>query len=398
VPLVLAAAVGLSVAAHAGGVAHAQEAAGAPAPPRSTEHHTLRAELGPEVDTNAHRTEVVRGVPNEPAVVSPLARAVLGGTISDELGAGHQVALAVTLAGKAFTNADATSENVAVVDASGLWRKRFAEAWMAAATVGYYDAFQRDAPAPVYSSRRRDFRSLTPTLRLSRALGDSVDVGVGGGYRLFVFKPDHTYDFHAPTAVLDARWARETADGAADWEVALRAGYERRMFAGRQFVENTMCDTAPMCPPITGPEDRRDDYLTSALDVTRTGSVLMGAGYGLHVNRSNSFGESVLRHFVTARFAAALPFELYLAARLELLFSRYADEVYVAQRTDTAKPWVTIEDENRNSARVELSRNLGDRLQLIARYTFYANELTRNNDVSYRRQTALLSIAFNLEK
>jgi hypothetical protein len=124
----------------------------------------------------------------------------------------------------------------------------------------------------------------------------------------------------------------------------------------------------------------------------------MGAGYGLHVNRSNSFGESVLRHFVTARFAAALPFELYLAARLELLFSRYADEVYVAQRTDTAKPWVTIEDENRNSARVELSRNLGDRLQLIARYTFYANELTRNNDVSYRRQTALLSIAFNLEK
>jgi hypothetical protein len=389
VPLVLAAVVACSVASGPGD-ARAQEA-------RSTEHHTLRAELGPEIDTNAHRTETVSSplVTNQPAVVSPLVRAVLGGSISDVVGAGHQIALSLTLAGKVFTNPAARSEDVAVIDSNVLWRKAFAQVWMAATTIGYYDAFQRRSDD---DSQRRDFRSLTPTLRLSRAFGDSVDAGVGGGYRLFAFKPDHSYDFMAPTAVLDARWARETADGAADWEVSLRAGYERRMFAGRRFVEDTTCTTAPMCPPITGAETRRDHFLTSALDVTRTGSVLVGAGYGLYVNRSNSFGESVLRHFVTARFAAALPFELYLAARVEILFARYSDQVYVAQTMDAAKPWVTIEDENRNSARVELSRNLGDRLQLIARYTFYANELSRNNDVSYRRQTALLSLSFALEK
>lgn len=387
VQLVLAAAVASSA-----GLSRADET-------RSSERYTLRAELGGELDTNAHRTEEIRGVVTPAPVVSPVVRAVLAGSISDVLGNDHQVALSTTVATKVFTNGDARGEDVAVIDSGAAWRKPLDPRWAVAVTAGYYDAFQRDVPTMNDVLDRRDFRSITPTMRLSRTVGDSVDVGVGGGYRLFTFKPDHSYDFQSPTAVLDARWARETADGAADWEVALRAGYERRLFEGRQLVENTTCNTAPACAPITGPEGRLDDFLTSALDVARTGRVLMGAGYGLQVNSSNSFGESVLRHVVTARFAAALPLDLYLAARIEILIARYSDQVYVAQTgMDAAKPWVTIEDENRNSARVELSRNLGDRLQLIARYTFYANELSRNNDVSYRRQTALLSLSFNFEK
>jgi hypothetical protein len=391
VQLALAAAVASSVVLSVRD-ARAQEA-------RGSEHYTVRAELGGEIDTNAHRTEEIRGVQTPAPVVSPVARAVLAGSISDVLGDDHQVALTATVATKVFTNDDARGEDVAVIDSGASWRKPLDPRWAVAVTAGYYDAFQRDVPSVNNVFDRRDFRSITPTMRLSRAFGDSVDVGAGGGYRLFTFKPDHTYDFQSPTAVLDARWARETADGAADWEVALRAGYERRLFEGRQLVENTTCTTAPACAPITGPEGRLDDFLTSALDVARTGRVLMGAGYGLQVNRSNSFGESVLRHVVTARFAAALPLDLYLAARIEILIARYSDQVYVAQAgMDAAKPWVTIEDENRNSARVELSRNLGDRLQLIARYTFYANELSRNNDVSYRRQTALLSLSYAVEK
>ena len=127
--------------------------------------------------------------------------------------------------------------------------------------------------------------------------------------------------------------------------------------------------------------------------------MLLGAGYALHVNLSNSFGETVTRHFVTARFAAALPLDLFVSARAEILFARYADEVVVAQAEGAAagRAFVSIEDENRNNARVELSRGLGDRLQLIARYTFYANELG-SGDVTYRRQTALLSLAFLFEK
>src|SRR5262245_4944482 len=84
--------------------ARAQEAAAG-----GSERYTVRAELGPELDTNAHRSEVIHvpGFVNRPAVVSPLARAVLGASLSDVLGNGHQVSLSATLAAKVFATPDA---------------------------------------------------------------------------------------------------------------------------------------------------------------------------------------------------------------------------------------------------------------------------------------------------
>ena len=140
----------------------------------------------------------------------------------------------------------------------------------------------------------------------------------------------------------------------------------------------------------------------AGVDVTRTGRILLGAGYGLQYNGSNSFGETVTRHVATARVAAALPLGLYLAARADLLFAFYRDTVPVAQaigmmQMTSGKPYATIEDENRSSVRVDLSRDVGERLRALLRYTFYANELS-NSSGSYRRHTLLLSLAFTFEK
>src|SRR5436190_23560544 len=90
----------------------------------STERHTLRVELGPEIDTNAHRSEVVHvpGVVNEPAVVSPLARSVLAASVSDVIGANQQVALSATAAAKVFTRDEARGEDVGILEATALWR------------------------------------------------------------------------------------------------------------------------------------------------------------------------------------------------------------------------------------------------------------------------------------
>lgn len=374
--------------------AHAGDDAASP-----DEHYTLRAELGAELDTNAHRTEIVNvaGVANPPLVSSPLARGVLAASLSDAPADGQQIAMSATLAAKLFESAAARDEDVGIAETTIMWRASVGGRSAVALSNAYYEAFQRDAPPPVYSDDRRDFRSLSPAVRFLHALGDHADVGVVAGYRLFVFKPDHSYDFQAPTAGLDLRWARETDDGGADWEAAFHASYERRAFDGHPFVAAACMSS--VCPPVSGPGDRLDQFGTGAVEVARTGRVLLGAGYALHVNVSNSFGETVTRHFVTARFAAALPFDLFVSARAEILFAHYADEVVVAQAQDAAagRAFVSIEDENRNNARVELSRGLGDRLQLIARYTFYANELGAG-DVTYRRQTALLSLAFLFDK
>ena len=360
--------------------------------------YSLRAELGPELDTNAHRTEIINvaGALNPPLVSSPLARAVLAGSLSDIVGNGHQVSMSATLASKVFERAAARDEDVAIAESTLLWRAPLGPRTALAVAGAYYEAFQRDAQAPVYTDDRRDFRSVTPTLRLLHAIGAHAELGVGAGYRLFTFKPDQTFDFQAPTASLDFRWSRETADGAAEWEAAFRAAYERRAFDGAPFVEPATCQMP--CPPVPGAGTRLDHFATAGLDVSRTGArLLVGAGYALHLNRSNSFGETVTRHFLTAHFAAALPLDLYVALHAEILFARYADHVIVAQTGTAGRPFASIEDENRNNLRVDLSRNLTERLQLIARYTFYSNELG-SGDVTYRRQTALLSLAFTIEK
>jgi hypothetical protein len=62
-----------------------------------------------------------------------------------------------------------------------------------------------------------------------------------------------------------------------------------------------------------------------------------------------------------------------------------------------AKPYNTYEEENRSSVRVDLSRDIGDRLRLVGRYTFYANELGSNAG-TYRRHTLLLSLSYGLER
>jgi hypothetical protein len=365
----------------------------------STERYVLRAELGPEIDTNAHRTEQVKAadVPNPAPVVSPLARAVLSGSLQDIVAEGQQVAVSATIAGKLFAKEAARSEDVAIAETSAMWRAALGERGALALTGAYYEAFQRAVLEPGYVSERRDFRSITGTLRLSRAIADHIELGGGGGYRLFSYKADRSYDFQSPSASLDLHWAREADDGAADWEATARASYERRAFAGKALVgEVTGCPPSQACVVATSRDARVDHLFTGAFDVGRTGAVLVGGGYALHLNRSNSFGETVTRHFLAARFAAELPLGLALAARVEVLLARYADPIIVAQ-SDAGRSFITYEDENRSSARVDLSRNLTDRLQLVARYTFYTNELAATA-VTYRRQTALLSLAFQLEK
>jgi hypothetical protein len=377
------------------GTARADEADDAE---RANERWSLRAELGPEIDTNAHRTEVIHvpGATNPPLVSSPLARGVLAGSLSDVVGNGHQVSMSATLAAKVFERAAARDEDVAIAESTVAWRAPLGQRMGLGLAAAYYEAFQRNAPPPIYADDRRDFRSFTPTARLLAPISEHSDLGVGVGYRAFVFKPDQTYDFQSPTASLDFRWSRETEDGAAEWEAAVRAAYERRAFSSAPFVEPPGCVAAP-CPPVPGTGTRLDNFATAAFDVSRTGArVLLGAGYALHLNLSNSFGETVTRHFIGAHFAASLPLEIYLALRAEVVFAYYRDHVPVALNM-AGSTFSSIEDENRNSLRADLSRNLTDRLQLIARYTFYANSATAGN-VTYRRQTGLLSLVFTLEK
>ena len=357
-------------------------------PPPDNEHHALRAELGAEFDSNATRTETISGTALPGRVRSFLQRLVVSGTLSDVVSPRHAVALSATAAGKLFDAGAARGESVAIAQSSGAWRIRLGEQiWMTASGI-YYEAFQAAKADPTANAERRDFRSLIPTLQLGWLASESVDLSLSGGWRWLVFKSDRDFDFSGPTAALDLRWARQRED-AADLEIGTGAAIEHRLFGGPAFMGSCM----PTGLPCPGPQIRTDDLLTARLEVTRTAGVLFGSGYAFHYNLSNSFGDTVMRHLAIFRFAANLPLGVSLAARAEVLLARYRDRINVS----AGSGFVTVEDENRSSGRVDVSRALGERLRLLARYTLYVSELGSNAG-SYLRQTLLLSLAYTLEK
>ncbi len=147
-----------------------------------TLRYDLRAEVGGEYDSNAHRTEIIDGIANAPIVGSPLARAALSGHLADVVAdrpatravgdAGRQ---AVHGAGGARRGRRARLDQRALADRGR--RRRPASALQAI----YYEAFQRASTDPADAADRRDFRSLTPTLLVDRRLsGNAVLVGAAG--------------------------------------------------------------------------------------------------------------------------------------------------------------------------------------------------------------------------
>jgi hypothetical protein len=375
------------------GVARAQEGGAA-----DTERYTLRAELGLEYDTNAHRTEIVAGGDNPPVVASALERLVLAGTLSDVVADGQLITVGATAAGKIYDATAAHDENVAIAQSSLAWANALGPRATLTLAGAYYEAFQAQAQNLVDAAEQRNFRSLSPVAQLGFIPAPGFELSLSGGYRWFVFKPDRDDDFNAPTAAVELRWTRP-ADEEADWEASTGAAYEHRDFGGPALV--TDCPAiVPKGLACSGPDQRHDDFLMTHIDLQRTGHVLIGAGYAFHYNLSNSYGETVMRHFVTARFAAPLPGGLTLAARGELLLAFYTQQVPIGTIAvgNSFASVESIEDENRSSVRVDLSRELTDRLRLVARYTFYANEIANGAQISYRRQTILLSVMGTLEK
>jgi hypothetical protein len=352
--------------------------------------YLLRGEAGIEYDSNPHRLESIGGVTATPIAGSPLARLVLSGSLFDVVADGQSLTLAATGAAKLFEAADARSENVLIAQSSGAWRLALGERTHLLASTVYYEAFQASSSDPVRDAERRDFRSLAPLLQLGRSLAAGLDLTLAGGWRFLVWKPDRDFDFNGPTAGLQLTWQGPSTANA-DWELGAGASFEHRLFGGPVLALAPIC--SPPDLPCPGAAARIDEFVTSHVEVTRTGAALAGLGYALQYNRSNSYGETVTRHFAILRFAFPLPADFTLAARAELLYATYRDALPVS---GAGNQFVSIDYESRSSAQLDLSRPFGDHLRLALRYTAYFNELGSSSG-TYNRQTALLSLSYTQE-
>ena len=354
----------------------------------------LRAELGAEYDDNVHRAEQIRGAQPADIVSSPVSRALVGAAADGRLGDRQSVSTSVLFAGKIFTKHDARMENVAVVESAGAYRATLGDHTHLGIGVGYYEAIQAGTPAErELFGQARDFRSFVPTLRLGRRLGATNAIEGNVGYRLFDYKPNRSFDFRAPVFGFDYRFQRETSDGAADWDLTIGTSVELRRFAGTRWIATPVGCATATCVPGFDPAGtiHQDQFSSTHIEVVRTGQLLLGGGYSLNWNRSNSFSETVFRHVATVHVASALPFDLYLATRAEFVYARYPDHV-VLSTGPSGSAYTSIDDENRSQFRAELSRGLPGNLMLIGRYVLYWNALGTST-VDYRRQTITLSVA-----
>jgi hypothetical protein len=351
--------------------------------------YALRLEGGVEHDSNPARVETLTGVPSDRAIQpSPALRLVAGGDLAASLGP-HLLALTAGVAGKRFMHESARPEDLAIAEGRLAASFRLVPGWGAALGVSYYDVYQRADTL----GDARDFRALSPSLRLEH-LRESVSFALTAGWRWFTFKPERAFDFHGPSLVLGYRQTLLAAPAdpqlpaavGAQWDLAASLSLEQRVFAvGR-------CPTLESCPGPDEAELRRDRFWAGQVDVTRTGAVLLGAGLLLGVNNSNSYGESLARLSGSARAVVLLPWQVSLAARAELVATRYREAVPVGHNAMTGM-FVSIEDEGRSTLRLELVRPIPAGLEVGLRYTFYS-ETPGTGTLRFRRQLLLGYLAF----
>lgn len=138
----------------------------------------------------------------------------------------------------------------------------------------------------------------------------------------------------------------------------------------------------PWIQPTPRPTRREDGALSVSAGWTYRGPLALGVTYAYQEVGSNSFGETVVRHRLSASAGVRLPWSVMLLAQGALGLSHYPDGVYLS-------PEIVLleDDEGQNTLSLKLARPLGAHLDVELSYAAYGTRLPRNG-LSYFRQVA----------
>jgi len=357
-----------------------------PAAAAETVRYKLQSEIGLEYDTNPGRQERVDNDPDPaPITPSPGGRLVVGGLSTLKLSSKSVLIARLQAAARGFSETLARKDSVGIVQGSLALATRFGVASRARLSLSLYDAYQEDQPGA------RAFRSVLPRLQLSHGLPLGV-VNATAGYRWFEFKPESAFSFSGPRASVAWQFAKsgqedpETYELGADWLFSLTASYERRGFR-RLFSE---------IDPDSALSSRTDNFLGLLADTSRTTDFLIGGGFGAFLNDSNSRPDGLVRFFVYVKGAVLLPLDITASWRAELLYTSYAVPLTLARDPVTGTARTSLDDENRNTVRLELARPVAAGWRASLRAILYTNELG-TGPVRYRRQSLLLSAVYDFD-
>lgn len=358
----------------------------------------LDLESGSEYDTNVHRLELAPGDRDEGVEEAPLGR--VGGRLrlSWRSSARDRLAVDAFAGAKIFATEEARSEDVAVVSTDLRYDRRLGERRLwAGVAARYYDALALETFGG--GGAGRNFRLAGADVLLTVPGPDAHRVTASIGGRDFVYKPDADFDWRGDAYGLSYQttvWRGNPDEDLDAASVEVRAGYRlgRRHYEGRAF-RNACAPEEEAAPSCFVPTDQRRVDLHHALgaELVYTGDRIYSGRYEIQVNDSSSYGQSLVRQRVEAGITSELFWDIYVTGRAVLRLNLFLDPLLLARDVQT-QSFVSIEDENRNSLSVHLSRDIGSHWALEARYAIYSNEFA-TQELSFRRQTFYLGAVYS---
>lgn len=257
------------------------------------------------------------------------------------------------------------SEDSLVQQASvqGMWR--WARPLLAGLDAGAKD--RRGAGRSYTDLSGRAFLSFSPEAR--------VEVRASGGARRYWFHPQALYSFLAWEGSLSARYRLDRHHA-----FSVLGDFGQRRYDGQ----------ARPRPDGASPGQRRDLVLGAGVGWSYRGPFTATFGYTFFDQGSNSYGERMTRHRLTATGGVRLAPDLMLLAQASVQLTSYPDGIYLSPEQQLAE-----DDENHNSLSLKLLRPLTDRLDLELKGAGYQNVLPQNGQ-HYLRLTLGLGLSFRL--
>ncbi|MFL5319465.1 MAG: hypothetical protein ACJ790_07390 [Myxococcaceae bacterium] len=203
-----------------------------------------------------------------------------------------------------------------------------------------------------------------------------LDLRLRGGAHRFIYQPHFSYSFGAPEGGASLSWRFDKRHS-----MFVFGEYGDRTYSGFQrFTDGTISETSR----------RHDSAISAGAGYEFKGGFRFRIDYAYFELSSNSFGETNIRHRVSAMFATRLFWRVNLIAQGALQLTRYPDGVFLSPEI------VLVQDEeNSNSISVKLVRPITDRLDAELRYALYQYRLPLN-DLAYLRQVGWVGLSFRL--
>jgi hypothetical protein len=372
-------AVAIAVAACAGGAGDA-----------AAESKTVvSAEAGAELDSNIERLETGTGLDNE----TMSAWVIRLGARVDHKGRAAGGAYALTLSDLTRVVEGVATENVTVIAGNLRWLHAVHERPV---LVGF-NATAVDALPLAAEVASRTFRNLGADALLVLRSDEERALTLAVGWRDFVWKPDpDQFDWSGPAATARLEmilW--QPASKTRSLELVTTLGFEARSFDSVALI-NDCPPNAPADPGCSASTDiqRRDRYQRVGAELTWVGAQVATIGYQLALIDSNSFGQSLARHRITASATVPATKMVFVTVLATLQLDQYLDGL-VVRRDLQSQQFTNVEDENRSSLQIRIARKLGKGDWAIeGRAAIWRNLASDQMELDFHRELVYLGLTY----